>query len=153
MHNEIIITNANLLDHSEVLKLLIKWFDESLIDGVPKVCAFTGIWLSDMIANQIVLIATLNQEIVGTLGLKMGFFPWNNQQKVIFADFIMTEPTKRHLKVADKLIKEAKNIAESLKLTLVAGHFTGRYAELKDKYLEKMHGFTYGGSNFFYKGV
>jgi hypothetical protein len=148
----IIIKKATYLDHGRILELILKWFDEVTTEDIPKACNYTGVWLADLIARHAVIIAEWGGNIVGAIGLKFTNFPWNNEVTILSDDFLMTDKESRHLGVADKLIKGAKGLANELKLPLMLGHFSGTQAELKDKYLSKIHGFKYLGGHFIYKG-
>ncbi len=148
---EIIIRRADYTEHSAIFKLLLKWFDELSIEGVPAECGYSVVWLADLIVRHHVIVATIDDKIVGCLGLRSGFFPWNNECSCLFNDFLMTEVNSRGTGVADKLIKAAKQYADDNNYLFIVGHITGTDAKLKDKYLQ-LKGFQYGGGNFFYKG-
>lgn len=148
---DITINRATILDHSRILNLLITWFDEALLKGLPNVCGYTGVWLSTLISQHLVLMACQGDKLVGCIGLKLGYLPWNNEVNILVNEFLMTEKEARKLGVADKLIKAAKDFAKKGGLILTMGHFSGKDAELKDRYLGH-HGFKYGGGNFFYLG-
>lgn len=145
------IRKAQVIDHSEILTLLLKWFDELAIHGIPHLCGHTGVWLADLIGRHQVFIALIDNKIVGCIGLRLGFMPWNNEVPALFNDFLMTDINMREFGVADLLISTAKKHADEAQLLLMMGHFTGTDADLKDRYL-RLKGFQYGGGNFFYKG-
>ncbi len=149
---DILITRATIYDHGELLELLLSWFDECTDDSIPKPCAFTGVWLADLIAKHIVITAKVNGKLVGSIGLKRTYFPWNNEKVVLTDDFLMTDKEFRYLGTARELIKAAKNFANEFDFTLLVGHFSGLQPELKDRYLMLFHGFKYLGGNFIYKG-
>jgi hypothetical protein len=68
---------------------------------------------------------------------------------MLFNEFLMTDKHARKTGVANKLITASKDFAEKKDLILMMGHFSGKDPDLKDKFL-KIHGFEYGGGNFFY---
>lgn len=146
------INRANIYDHGAILELLVSWFDEITEPNIPKPCAHTGVWLADLIARHIVIVAKLEDKIVGCIGLRFTHFPWNNEVTALSDDFLMTDKEFRHLNIADKLIKSAKSFAKEFKHILMIGHFSGLHPELKDKYLSLFHGFKYLGGNFIYTG-
>ncbi len=148
---EIIIRKAAYTDHSAIFTLLLKWFDELSIEGIPAECPYSVVWLADLMARHHVVVATIDNKVVGCLGLRLGFIPWNNEVPALFNDFLMTDIDIREFGVADLLIRAAKDHADEAQLTLILGHFTGTNADLKDRYF-KLKGFKYGGGNFFYKG-
>lgn len=146
------IRTATILDHTAILTLLIKWFDESqVIKGYDK--AACG-WLSDMIClpSNTVLVAEYNGMIVGCLGLRTTSMPWNSSKTFMCCDFIMTEKEYRTLGVANELMKEVKRVTDSTGLILLIGNSSGLDIDLKDKYFT-MQGFTMLGSNFSYNGA
>lgn len=149
---EVTINRATPYDFSKIYELLVDWFKECACDLIPKPCNYSTVWLADLIAKHIVLIAKVNEKVVGTIGLRLTYFPWNNEVQALTDDFLMTDKEYRHLKVADKLIEAAKKVAVDLKFILMMGHFSGLHAELKDKYFSKFHGFKYLGGNFIYNG-
>lgn len=149
---EILISRATIYDHGELLELLISWFDECADDNIAKPCAFTGVWLADLIAKHIVITARINGKLVGSIGLKRSFFPWNNEKVILVDDFLMTDKEYREFGTAGKLLKAAKDFADQFDHTLLIGHFSGFQPELKDRYLTLFHGFKYLGGNFIYKG-
>ena len=149
--SEINIRFANLFDHSEVLKLCAKWFEELSIDGFPSVCPHSGVWLADLIANHLVFVGELGTKIIGVIGLRVGNMPWNNIEKVLFNDIFMTDIDHRNSGIATMLLAVVKRFASDQQMTLIMGHMTGTNAELKDRYLQ-IEGFKYGGGNFIYKG-
>lgn len=146
------INRATIYEHGALVELLISWFDESKDESIPKPCAYSGVWLADLIARHVVLVAKLGDKVIGAIGLKITHFPWNNEVYILTDNFFMTDKEFRHLGVADKLIKAAKDFANEFKHILVIGHFSGLNPELKDRYLSSKHGFKYLGGNFIYKG-
>jgi GNAT superfamily N-acetyltransferase len=143
------IRRATVLDHSRILELLIKWLEESLIKGLPGCCMYSGIWLADLIAKHLVLIACRDDKLLGSICLKKGYLPWNNEMPLLFNEFLMTEEEGRELGVADRLLAASKEFAKQEGSILMMGHFSGKAAELKDRYL-RIKGFKYGGGTFFY---
>lgn len=146
-----IIRRANLKDHGAILELLLQWFDECAVPNYPRECNYTGVWLADLIANHIVLIAEIDEKIVGTVSLKIGYLPWNNEQSMIFNDFLMTNKNYRKEGITNKLIDECKKCSEKIKQPLFIGHLSGADAELKDRYFS-MKNMQYVGGYFIYNG-
>lgn len=130
----------------------MEWFDEVSIEGYPAACNYTGIWLSHMIAQHIVLCAHDTHNIVGVIGMKVGNMPWNDEVQILSNEFLIVKKEHRNLGVTDKLIKSVKDLADKGKLLILMSHITGTASELKDRYL-RIKGFSYGGGNFIYKGV
>lgn len=147
---EVVVSRANIFDHSELLKLLIRWFDELSIEGYPYIGDYTGTWLADLISNHLVFKATYDDKIIGCIGLRISHFPWNNKVSILVNDFLMTDAKYRKTGVADRLLEACKKFSDESKLLLWIGHITGTSAETKDRYL-KNHGFKYAGGNFIYK--
>lgn len=148
---EIIIEKANRHDHSEIMNLLEEWFEESPLKFIPRGCPYSTIWLSDLIVNHLVIVGRKAGKIIGALGLRVTYFPWNNEVLILTDDFFMTKKEERSTGISDLLIDEAKRWANIRKMILNMGHFSGKDAELKDRYIER-HGFTYTGANLIFKG-
>lgn len=143
------IRRATIFDHTEILKLLIQWFEESqIIKGYDE--AACG-WLSHMITNELVLVATYENKIIGVMGLRTTQMPWNSKENYIINDFIMVHKDYRTLGAASNLLSKAKEIADSAEMILLIGNNNGDNVELKDRYF-LMQGFKYLGGNFSYCG-
>ncbi len=146
------IERATIFDITPLLRLLDKWFDETLLEGLPRDCTYSAVWLADLIHRQLVLVARLDEKIIGAIGLMFTHLPWNNLVSIITNPFIMTEKEYRHLGVANKLIGEAKEFAKKNKLILQICHMSAKDAKLKDRYLESIQGFKYAGGTLYYTG-
>ncbi len=146
------INKATVFDHGQLIELLMTWFDECDCDYIPKTCSYTGIWMADLIARHMVLVAKIEDKIVGSLGLRITHFPWNNEVKVLSDDFLMVDKEFREYGVANKLITAAKDLAKEFKHLLMIGHFSGTDTKLKDRYFSQIQGLQYLGGNFIYKG-
>src|SRR6185437_9102567 len=133
--DEVKVRGALVTDHSEILKLLLGWFEELNIKGFPGMCNYTGLWLADLIANHIVLVAEYANKIIGAIGMRVGYFPWNNEEQILSNEFLMVDKTMRKKGTADLLLKAIKQFADKGKLTVVLGHMTGTDSDLKDRYL------------------
>ena len=143
------IRRATIFDHTEILKLLIQWFEESqIIKGYDE--AACG-WLSHMITNELVLVATYENKIIGVMGLRTTQMPWNSKENYIINDFIMVHKDYRTLGATSNLLSKAKEIADSAEMILLIGNNNGDNVELKDRYF-LMQGFKYLGGNFSYCG-
>ena len=121
---EVIIRKATIFDHGEILNLSIQWFEELAINGFPLACPDTGVWLADLIANHIVLVGEYEDAIIGCIGVRIGFMPWNYSDKVLLNDVFMTDKRLRNTGVAGKLLDAIKQFAEDNNLMLVMGHVT-----------------------------
>lgn len=149
---EVIIDRATIFDQTPLLRLLDKWLDETLLEGLPRDCKYSGVWLADLIHRHMVLVARLGDKIVGSLALMLTHLPWNNEVNILTNPFLMTEEEYRHLGVTNKLIKAAKDFAKEHKLILQICHMSGKDAEKKDRYLEMIQGFKYAGGSLYYTG-
>lgn len=143
------IRKATIFDHTEILTLLIKWFEESqVIKGYDdSACG----WVSDMITNHLVLVATYEDSIIGVMGLRMTQMPWNSKDHYLISDFIMVDKNYRTVGAAHNLLQRAKEVADNAKMILLIGNNNGDNVELKDRYF-LMQGFKYLGGNFSYCG-
>lgn len=143
------IRKATIFDHTEISTLLIQWFDESqVIKGYDD--ALCG-WVSDMITNALVLVATYEDKIIGTMGLRITQMPWNSKENYIISDFIMVNKEYRTVGAAHNLLQRAKEVADNAKMILIIGNNNGDNVELKDRYFS-MQGFKYLGGNFSHFG-
>lgn len=143
------IRKATIFDHSEISTLLIQWFDESqVIKGYDD--ALCG-WVSDMITKALVLVATYEDKIIGTMGLRITQMPWNSKENYIISDFIMVNKEYRTVGAAHNLLQRAKKVADNAKMILIIGNNNGDNVELKDRYFS-MQGFKYLGGNFSHFG-
>lgn len=149
---DVIIERATIFDQTPLLRLLDKWFDESLIKGLPGECEYSGVWLAQLIYDQLVLVARLGDKIIGALALSLNYLPWNNKVPILTNPFLMTEKEHRGKGTANKLIAAAKQFAFEKKLILQISHMSGKDAKLKDRYLESIQGFKYAGGNLYYLG-
>lgn len=143
------IRRATIFDHSEVLSLLIEWFDESQIIKGYDEAACT--WVSNMITNHLVLVAEYEDRIIGVMGLRITQMPWNSKDYYIISDFIMVDKDYRTFGAAHNLLKSAKETADKAEMILLIGNNNGDNVELKDRYFS-MQGFKYLGGNFSYCG-
>lgn len=142
---------ATYKDHTSLVHLLLQWLGETAIKDFPKDCNHSGVWIADLIAKHLVLIATLGDKLIGAIALRFGYLPWNNEVPILFNEFLMTDKKYRKTGVTDKLIQAAKDFADTSKMFLMVGHFSGTDPELKDRFI-KMRGFKYIGANYVYKG-
>lgn len=145
------VRKATMFDHTEILILVCKWFEESqIIKGYDEAASN---WLSNMITycNSRVFVVVQDAKIVGCVGIRITQFPWNSKDSFIVCDFIMTDPQHRKNGVAKLLLDAMKDVAHEINLPLLIGHASGTDPELKDKYFA-MQGFKYLGSNLGYNG-
>lgn len=149
MNEKVNIRKATAFDHSAILNLSVQWFEEVRVQGFPGVCAQTGVWLADLIANHLFLVGEYGDKIIGALGLRIGNVPWNVTEPVLFNELFMTDKDYRGTGISDRLIDAVKEFSEDNNLLLIMGHMTGTDAHLKDKYLS-IKGFSYAGANFIF---
>lgn len=145
----VIIKRATILDHSEILSLLIEWFQDSqIIKGYDSTACR---WVADMITNHLILAAVYDEKIIGVMGLRTTLMPWNSSNYYLISDFIMVNRDYRDVGAASNLLTRAKEVADEIKMILLIGNNNGDNVDLKDRYFS-MQGFNYLGGNFSYSG-
>lgn len=142
------LRRAHGLDLTQLSQLLIGWLEDTEIN-YPGYCEYSPLWLADFIYRYPVFIVTENEKIIGSIGLKVNNFPWNDQEKCLFCDFLMIDKEYRNTNAVILLLEAAKKLSDELRLTLYLGSMTGSKADIKDRFFS-INGFQYLGGNFIY---
>lgn len=145
---EVILRKAHGLDIAKLGRLLLAWLEESDFN-YPGYCDYTPVWLANFMYNNIVTIAEVDGKIAGSLGLRYGHFPWNNEAKAFFCEFLMVDKDYRSFDIAKSLVSNAKLLSDECNIPVFLGIMTGNLADKKDRFLE-ICGFKYAGGNFVY---
>ena len=145
---EITTRKANGFDATRIGELLQSWLLETEFN-YPGVCPYSHVWLADFIYKNPCFVILVNDLIVGTIGLRYGNFPWNNEFPAFFCDFLIIDSNYRTNGISARIIDEVKKLSDGTKVPLFMGIMTGSLADKKDRFLE-MTGFKYAGGNFVY---
>ena len=93
-----------------------------------------------------VLAVNSKGEIVGSLGVEQGAFPWNRGVPYLNMVWIYVKPERWRGVVANQLIQAAKDIAAARKMMLRMDNIWGVEADLQDRWRQQ-NGFKYMGGN------
>lgn len=142
------IGTATVLDCVALYHVLIRYFEDMAHFYPRPVREPTFAWGLGIILKGGVVIAKDNEtgEIVGSVGVEVGHFPWAPSIAYLNGLWFYVAPERRHGGVANMLMKAAKDIAVSNKLSLRMDSISGIEPELQDRY-RKIHGFKYVGGN------
>lgn len=139
---------ATVLDCVALYEVLIRYFEDMAHFYPPPVRDPTMAWgMGIILKGGVVIAKDLDSgEIVGTVGLEVGNFPWNPSIAYLNGVWFYVAPERRKGGVANMLMKAAKDIATSNKMSLRLDSISGIEPELQDRY-RKIHGFQYVGGN------
>lgn len=139
---------ATVLDSVALYHVLIRYFEDMAHFYPPPVRDPTMAWGLGIILKGGVVVAKDNDtgEIVGSVGLEVGHFPWAPSIGYLNGLWFYVAPERRKGGVASLLMKAAKDIATSNKMSLRLDSISGIEPELQDRY-RKIHGFQYVGGN------
>lgn len=142
------IRRANGYDADAIGELLKEWLNETNLN-YPGYCAYSHVWLATFIYSDFCVVAVKDGKVIGTIGMKYGQFPWNNEWNAFFCDFLIVDKDNRTNGVGKMLIDEVKKLSDSTNVPIFLGIMTGHLADKKDRFLE-LCGFKYAGGNFVY---
>jgi GNAT superfamily N-acetyltransferase len=102
------------------------------------------------LANQgMMFVATAGDEIVGTIILDAFCWPWNRQQRYLTNVHFWIERPYRSGGIAQRLLTEAKRVADHLQVPLLIEMSSGGIdQDLKDRFV-RMNGFKSVGGKFY----
>jgi GNAT superfamily N-acetyltransferase len=102
------------------------------------------------LANQgLMFVAVVSDDIVGTIILDAFCWPWNRQQKYLTNVHFWIERPYRSGGTAQRLLTEAKRVADHLQMPLMIELSSGGIdQDLKDRFV-RMHGFKPVGGKFY----
>jgi predicted N-acetyltransferase YhbS len=155
IRDEVIIRPATEWDISSILPLLLEWTEESPFKSFgksdnkrnPK----AGVWVAEMIRYQLFMVAEYEEKVIGGISIREHTYPWDDQTKVLCADFLMVLKDYRETGAGMKLIKALKDIADSAGLPATLGMNMAVDIEKKNR-LMRMNGFVLTGNNYLYGG-
>jgi GNAT superfamily N-acetyltransferase len=139
---------ATAKDCVALYHVLIRYFEDMAHFYPPPVENPTLAWGLGIIMKGGVVIAKDMEtgEIVGSVGVEVGHFPWAPSIAYLNGLWFYVAPERRKGGVANMLMKAAKDIAILNKMSLRLDSISGIEPELQDRY-RKIHGFKYVGGN------
>jgi len=146
---ELIIRKANILDISAIIPILHAWTMESPYAEFGRVTPSTGVWVAQMIKNQLFLVAEYDEKIIGTAGVREHTYPWDDTTTILNVDFIMVLQGYRETGAGLKLIEALKDISKAANMPISMGINHGIDVEKKDRFMH-MCGFVFTGGNYLY---
>lgn len=139
---------ANALDSTALYHVLLRYF-EDMAHFYPKpVMEPTFAWgLAIILKGGVVVAKDMETgEIVGSVGLEVGHFPWAPSIGYLNGLWFYVAPERRKGGVANMLMKAAKDIAIKMGLSLRLDSISGIEPELQDRY-RRANGFKHVGGN------
>lgn len=146
-----VVRFATAYDISQVVDLLGQWTEEAAINVCGTVSPSTGVWVAQMIRDQLVLVVDFDGQVVGTLIVRDHFFPWDERTRVLFMEVLMVNKNYRKTGAGKLLVDCLKGIADKENLAIMLGFSNGTDLDKKDRFI-KMCGFTPMGGNYLYGG-
>lgn len=127
-------------------RVLVRYFEELSFAYPAPVEGPTIAWGLAVIIKNGVIVAEADGEIVGSVGLEVGNFPWAPMEKYLNGVWFYVAPERRKGGTAEKLMVDAKGAAEAMGLALRLDNIFGIEPKLQDVWRER-HGFKYVGGN------
>lgn len=139
---------ATVLDSVALYHVLVRYFEDMAHFYPPPVREPTMAWGMGIILKGGVIVAKdmATGEIVGSVGMEVGHFPWAPSIAYLNGLWFYVAPERRKGGVASMLMKAAKDVAINNKMSLRLDSISGIEPELQDRY-RKIHGFQYVGGN------
>lgn len=142
----IVIRAAVPRDATALYDVLIRYFEELALFYPGPVEGPTMAWGLSVLVKGGVIVATENDQIIGSVGMEMGQYPWAPAVNYLNGVWFYVAPEYRRGGTAERLMKAAKDIAERNKMALRLDNVWGVEVELQDRW-RKQHGFKYVGGN------
>lgn len=111
--------------------------------------ADTMAWGLGIINKGGVIVAECEGKIVGSVGIELGFYPWNLQSKYLNGVWLWVIPEFRNGSTGVRLLKAAKDVADKNGLAIRLDEIWKYRSFLMGKLKERM-GFHHVGGNFIY---
>lgn len=124
------------------------WIGESDVVYPPIEPNAAGQWVYGVVVHNWCYVADCDDDIVGSIGLQVDRFPWNNSVHFLKDGWLMVKPDFRAGGVTSKLIDQAKIEAEERQMPLFMGILNAnKDTEAKERFY-RMQGFRYIGGHF-----
>ena len=105
----------------------------------------------DLIAQKLVFVAVVGNDVVGIIAADWAHWPWNRKSLFLDCKQFFVQPAFRKGAAASKLLTAMKERARELNMPLqLSITYPDGAEEYKDRFL-KMQGFEYTGGNFWCK--
>lgn len=139
---------ATVRDSVKLYEMLLRYFEDMQHFYPMPVEAPTFAWGLAIVMKGGVIVAKdmATGEIIGSVGLEVGQFPWAPTVNYLNGVWFYVAPERRKGGVANMLMKAAKDIATANKMRLRLDSISGIEPELQDRY-RKAHGFRHVGGN------
>lgn len=144
-----IIRRATLFDHTGLLCSICDQIKERVTD-YPEPNGAIGNWINNTLQRGIVFVAEEGGKIIGTIGMGVTHFPWNDEIEILTNEWLHVDKQYRKDNVASKLIDKIKQFADERKIIVVINVINDKEVKKVDRFLE-MKGMRYMGGNFIYK--
>lgn len=143
---KIVIRPAEPKDCVNIFKLLMKGWNEQVVEYAPVDDLRGYLWILSIIQEGFLAVADLSGRIVGA-ACASPFRPAWSGAYMLDIEFLYIDPKFRADGVLRELLRAVENWADKVNLPLVFGMQTGERVDTKDR-LMKIAGFEYTGGNF-----
>jgi predicted N-acetyltransferase YhbS len=143
---EIKVRTAQARDASNIVRLLMDWFNEADLEWPQPNDRDMLLWVSNVMADGRIFVAERSGRLIGVVGLKPARFSWNLSSWYLADSFFFVSSSYRKGGVADALMKAAQTHAASLELPLVMGIITGRNTQSLERWYRIKGGEYAGGT-------
>lgn len=133
-------------DNVSIFKLLMKGWNEQVVEYAPVDDLRGYLWILRIIEEGFLAVAELNGRIVGAACASPFRPPWSRDW-MLDMEFLYILPNFRADGLARELVRAVENWADKVNLPIIFGLQTGEKVDSKDR-LMKIAGFQYVGGNF-----
>lgn len=138
---EVVIRRAEIADAISILKVLKKHIRNDL-DHLPEPNHNDMIrWIIDIIDTGLVLVADMGGNIFGSIGGKLGCYPWNLSAPLFIGEWYCILPGYSEKKVGVALLQKARSIANMKQINVMFTLLGTNAADEKER-LMHLEGFT-----------
>lgn len=145
----ITIRAAGARDATPLYDCLFGYFDECSMFYPPPIEADLMAWGLGVVNKGGCILAECEGKIVGSLGLELGFYPWNHKVTFLNGVWLYVVPEFRNGSTGVRLIKAAKEIADKNSTGLRLDEVWKYRPFLMGKLKERL-GFHHVGGNWVY---
>ena len=143
---KIVIRPAEPKDNVNIFKLLMKGWNEQVVEYAPVDDLRGYLWILRIIEEGFLAVADLSGRIVGAACAQPFRPPWSREWMADM-EFLYIDPKFRADGLHRELLRAVESWADKVNLTVIFGIQTGEQVDTKDR-LMKIAGFTYVGGNF-----
>lgn len=145
----ITLRGATARDCSRLYDCLIRYFEECSLFYPPPVEADTMAWGLGIINKGGCIVAECEGKIIGSVGIEVGFYPWNVSVKYLNGVWLWVAPEYRNGLTGVRLMKAAKEVADKNGLGIRLDEVWKYRTFLMGKMKERL-GFHHVGGNYVY---